>query len=75
MQANTVFAGAGATAGDGFTGDRERKRLSPRELCRIVRVMQYQHMKIAIADMADDRRKQSAVLRQRLTGVDAVGKT
>ena len=37
--------------------------------------MQYQHMKIAIADMADDRRKQPTVLRQRLTGVDTVGKT
>ena len=57
---DAVFAGAGAVHGERALDQTLEKILRALDLVGVVEVDQQQHMEIAVADMADDRREQPA---------------
>jgi len=71
--ADAVFAGAGATHGDGAVGEAGGEGFGRVDLMAVAHVDERAHMEIAVADMADDRGDQAGLgdVGERL--LDAVG--
>src|ERR1700722_15243352 len=73
LLADPVFPGAGAAHGDGAMGEAGGERVRGLDLRLVLHVDQRGHVKIAVADMADDRRDERALLDVVECLLDAIG--
>ena len=73
VQADAVLAGAGSVHGERALDDARVQPLGFLDLARIIGIGKNRAMEVAVADMAEDRRRQEARLEVGNRFVDAVG--
>ena len=71
---DAVLAGAGSVHGDGALGKPRNHLLGGPHLVRVIGIDEHTHMKIAVADMADDRRNELQPVEIGLGFHHAIGK-
>ena len=75
VDTDAVFAGAGAAHLDGPHADAMRNALGLRALRRTGRVVQHQHMEVAVTDMTDDGCQHALAIEVGACLQQAIGKT